>query len=89
MDGHFGNMRTDGERTDLSDFGLAIPHFDLSAAELDFAERNVVHANHTLQHLREFRFINRTRKLPGYARQKGDSNTCSTEFPGIQEISWS
>jgi len=34
----------DAEACDLSDFGLAIsPRFDLSAAELDFAERNVMH----------------------------------------------
>lgn len=44
MDGHFGNMRTDGERIYLSDFGLATsPHFDLSAAERDFAQRNATH----------------------------------------------
>lgn len=44
MDGHFGNMRTDGERIFLSDFGLATsPHFDLSAAERDFAERHATH----------------------------------------------
>ncbi|WP_067466530.1 serine/threonine protein phosphatase [Nocardia amamiensis] len=44
MDGHFGNMRTDGERIYLSDFGLATsPHFDLSAAERDFAERHASH----------------------------------------------
>ena len=37
MDGHFGNMRTDGDRVYLSDFGLATsPHFDLSPAERDF-----------------------------------------------------
>jgi hypothetical protein len=44
MDGHFGNMRTDGERIYLSDFGLATsPHFDLSPAERDFAERHATH----------------------------------------------
>lgn len=44
MDGHFGNMRTDGERIFLCDFGLATsPHFDLSAAERDFAERHATH----------------------------------------------
>ena len=44
MDGHFGNMRTDGERIYLSDFGLATsPHFDLSATERDFAERHATH----------------------------------------------
>ncbi|MEQ7127673.1 hypothetical protein ABN034_24570 [Actinopolymorpha sp. B11F2] len=44
MDGHFGNMRTDGERIYLADFGLATsPRFDLSAAERDFAERNAAH----------------------------------------------
>ncbi|MGK8558007.1 serine/threonine protein phosphatase [Nocardia gipuzkoensis] len=48
MDGHFGNMRTDGERIYLSDFGLATsPHFDLSAAERDFAER---HASYDADH---------------------------------------
>ncbi|MGQ4615603.1 serine/threonine protein phosphatase [Nocardia sp. R7R-8] len=44
MDGHFGNMRTDGQQIYLSDFGLATsPHFDLSAAERDFAERHTTH----------------------------------------------
>lgn len=44
MDGHFGNMRTNGERIYLSDFGLATsPSFDLSAAERDFAERHATH----------------------------------------------
>ncbi|QIS21368.1 serine/threonine protein phosphatase [Nocardia terpenica] len=44
MDGHFGNMRTDGERIYLSDFGLATsPRFDLSAAERDFAQRHITH----------------------------------------------
>ena len=44
MDGHFGNMRTDGERIYLTDFGLATsPHFDLSAAERDFAQRHATH----------------------------------------------
>ncbi|WP_107655617.1 BUD32 family EKC/KEOPS complex subunit [Nocardia suismassiliense] len=44
MDGHFGNMRSDGERIYLSDFGLATsPHFDLSTAERAFAERHTTH----------------------------------------------
>jgi hypothetical protein len=44
MDAHLGNMRTDGERIYLSDFGLATsPHFDLSDAERDFAERHATH----------------------------------------------
>jgi len=44
MDGHFDNMRTDGERIYLTDFGLATsPRFDLSAAERDFAQRHVRH----------------------------------------------
>ena len=44
MDGHFGNMRTDGQRIYLSDFGLATsPLFDLSAAERDFVERHATH----------------------------------------------
>ncbi len=44
MDGHFGNMRADGERIYLTDFGLATsPRFDLSAAERDFAQRNATH----------------------------------------------
>jgi hypothetical protein len=44
MDGHFGNMRTDGERIYLTDFGLATsPRFDLSAAERDFARRHATH----------------------------------------------
>lgn len=44
MDGHFGNMRTDGERIYLTDFGLVTsPRFDLSAAEHDFVRRNATH----------------------------------------------
>jgi hypothetical protein len=44
MDGHFGNMRTDGERIYLTDFGLATsPRFELSAAERDFAQRHATH----------------------------------------------
>ncbi|MBY8851151.1 serine/threonine protein phosphatase [Saccharothrix longispora] len=44
MDGHLGNMRTDGERVFLTDFGLATsPDFDLSAAERDFVRRNAGH----------------------------------------------
>ncbi|MEV6432905.1 serine/threonine protein phosphatase [Nocardia sp. NPDC051463] len=44
MDGHFGNMRSDGELIYLSDFGLATaPLFDLSTAERDFAERHATH----------------------------------------------
>lgn len=44
MDGHFGNLRTDGQRIYLTDFGLATsPHFALSPAERAFAERHVTH----------------------------------------------
>jgi hypothetical protein len=44
MDAHFGNIRADGERIYLTDFGLATsPRFDLSAAERDFASRNATH----------------------------------------------
>jgi hypothetical protein len=44
MDGHFENMRTDGERLYLTDFGLVTsPRFDLSAAERDFVRRNATH----------------------------------------------
>jgi hypothetical protein len=44
MDGHFGNLRTDGERIYLTDFGLVTsPRFDLSPDERDFAERHATH----------------------------------------------
>jgi hypothetical protein len=44
MDGHFGNMRTDGDRVYLADFGLATsPRFELSDAEREFAARNATH----------------------------------------------
>jgi hypothetical protein len=44
LDGHVGNMRTDGDRIFLTDFGLATsPRFDLSPAERDFAARNAGH----------------------------------------------
>jgi hypothetical protein len=44
MDAHFGNLRSDGQRLYLSDFGLTTsPRFDLSAAERDFVERHAGH----------------------------------------------
>jgi hypothetical protein len=44
MDGHFGNLRSDGERLYLTDFGLATsPRFELSPAEREFAGRNATH----------------------------------------------
>jgi hypothetical protein len=44
MDGHFDNMRTDGTRIYLTDFGLATSaRFDLSPTEQDFAQRNATH----------------------------------------------
>lgn len=44
MDAHVGNMRTDGERIYLTDFGLATsPHFDLSPDERDFVERHATY----------------------------------------------
>jgi len=44
MDGHFANMRADGDRVYLVDFGLATsPRFDLSNAERDFVAHHVGH----------------------------------------------
>ncbi|MFF5076098.1 serine/threonine protein phosphatase [Actinoplanes sp. NPDC000266] len=44
MDAHFGNMRTDGTRIHLVDFGLATsPRFDLSDEEREFVTRNTNH----------------------------------------------
>lgn len=44
MDGHFGNIRTDGKQVYLTDFGLATsPRFDLSAVERDFVEHHATH----------------------------------------------
>jgi hypothetical protein len=44
MDAHLGNLRTDGERIYLTDFGLVTsPRFDLTPAERDFARRNASH----------------------------------------------
>jgi hypothetical protein len=44
MDGHFANMRADGDRVYLVDFGLATsPRFDLSDAEREFAAHHVDH----------------------------------------------
>ncbi|MEV0396963.1 serine/threonine protein phosphatase [Polymorphospora rubra] len=44
MDGHFDNIRADGDRIHLVDFGLATsPRFDLSDAERDFVARHVGH----------------------------------------------
>jgi len=44
MDGHFGNMRSEGEQIYLVDFGLATsPRFDLSDAERGFVAQNVDH----------------------------------------------
>jgi hypothetical protein len=42
MDAHFGNLRSDGERLYLTDFGLATsPRFELSAAEREFVAAHV------------------------------------------------
>ncbi|WP_201441111.1 serine/threonine protein phosphatase [Saccharothrix sp. 6-C] len=44
MDAHPDNMRTDGERIHLTDFGLVTsPRFELSAAEREFVRRNARH----------------------------------------------
>jgi hypothetical protein len=44
MDGHFDNMRTDGEQIYFTDFGLATSvRFELSPVELAFAERHATH----------------------------------------------
>ncbi|MEV1119465.1 serine/threonine protein phosphatase [Actinosynnema sp. NPDC049800] len=44
MDAHLGNMRTDGERIYLTDFGLVTsPRFELTAAEREFVRRNASH----------------------------------------------
>ncbi len=44
MDGHFGNLRSDGERLCLTDFGLATSsRFELSTAEREFVERHATH----------------------------------------------
>ncbi|HEX3591846.1 MAG TPA: serine/threonine protein phosphatase, partial [Pseudonocardiaceae bacterium] len=44
LDGHVENMRTDGERIYLADFGLATsPRFELTAAEREFVRRNASH----------------------------------------------
>lgn len=44
MDGHFGNLRADGDRIYLVDFGLATsPSFQLSSGERDFVARHAGH----------------------------------------------
>ena len=44
LDAHLGNLRVDGGRIFLTDFGLATsPRFDLTADERDFVERNRTH----------------------------------------------
>lgn len=44
MDGHVGNMRIDGERIYLTDFGLVTsPRFELSPPEREFAARHAGH----------------------------------------------
>jgi hypothetical protein len=44
LDGHFANMRADGDRVYLVDFGLATsPRFDLSNAERSFVANHVDH----------------------------------------------
>ncbi|GAB0108612.1 hypothetical protein JMUB6875_76420 [Nocardia sp. JMUB6875] len=44
MDAHFGNVRSDGTRIYLTDFGLATsPHFDLSPAEREFVGRHATY----------------------------------------------
>jgi hypothetical protein len=56
MDGHFGNVRSDGDRIYLVDFGLATsPRFELSAAEHDLVAR---HAGHDADYA-AMRLVNR------------------------------
>lgn len=44
MDAHVDNLRTDGERIYLTDFGLATsPRFDLTVHERAFVDRNATH----------------------------------------------
>ncbi|MFI9639104.1 serine/threonine protein phosphatase [Micromonospora sp. NPDC051925] len=44
MDGHFRNIRADGDQIYLVDFGLATsPRFDLSGAERDFVAHHIGH----------------------------------------------
>jgi hypothetical protein len=44
MDGHFGNLRSDGDRIYLVDFGLATsPTFELSSDERDFVAHHAGH----------------------------------------------
>ena len=44
MDGHFDNLRTDGERLYLTDFGLVTsPRFELSTPERAFVRRHATH----------------------------------------------
>lgn len=44
LDGHLGNLRADGGRLHLTDFGLATsPRFDLTPAERDFVARHAGH----------------------------------------------
>ncbi|WP_336082073.1 serine/threonine protein phosphatase [Nocardia sp. SSK8] len=44
MDWHFGNLRTDGTRICLTDFGLVTsPRFELSPTERDFVARHTTH----------------------------------------------
>lgn len=44
MDGHLDNLRTDGQRSVLVDFGLATsPRFELSRPERDFVRRHATH----------------------------------------------
>jgi hypothetical protein len=53
MDGHLGNLRTDGERIYLTDFGLVTsPRFDLTPAERDFVGCHVTYdADHAAMRL--------------------------------------
>ncbi|WP_307844225.1 serine/threonine protein phosphatase [Sanguibacter suaedae] len=47
MDGHLGNLRSDGEQMYLVDFGLTTsPRFDLSTVERTFVAENVEHDAH-------------------------------------------
>jgi len=65
MDGHFGNMRSDGRRIYLTDFGLATsPLFDLSEAEHEFAARHATHdADYAAMSLVNW-LVTRVRKVP-------------------------
>ncbi|MEJ2854028.1 MULTISPECIES: serine/threonine protein phosphatase [unclassified Saccharothrix] len=79
MDGHFGNMRTEGDTIVLTDFGLVTsPAFDLSAEERDFVADHAGHdADYAVMRLVNWLVVTVCGVVDGYAARNEYVRRCA------------